>query len=207
MLKSAQRLTLAALLAAASSCGQAPTPEAADLAAAATADAGAFEAFDEACTGVGDLSESLPKAKQKGWIEFTPTDESTLDDYRKMLLDGSPLDRPEVVLLRKNSNRAEIVMWETRTLSGSDYVCNCDVLERSAPGLDLNGLKNWAKVSIEARQIDDSPEYQDLLGGRFANGAGGKATAYFASERGPNEPLQGLVITIARSSFAPKGKR
>ena len=128
-----------------------------------------------------------------------------LDSYGKMLLSGGPMDRPEVVFLRKNSNRAEIVMWEVRTLSGSNYIFNCEVVEKKVKNLDLIALGEWAKVPISERQIEDSPTYQDMEGGRFANGAGGKATAYFNSKQTSGDSLTGLIIHIVRSSFPAEG--
>ncbi len=107
--------------------------------------------------------------------------------------------------MRKNSNRAEIAMWEVKTLTGSDYLFHCEVVEENAPGLDLQALKAWAQVPIEIRQIDDSPEYHDLAGGRFAKSGGGKATAYFASSRGPRQTLSGLIVSNFRSSFPEEG--
>ncbi|WP_100259004.1 hypothetical protein [Qipengyuania seohaensis] len=187
------------------SCGNASTPSQADLAAAAESDKGAFEAFDEACLGKGDLSASLPVAKDNGWIEFTPAADSMMGKHREMLLDGPAFDRPEVVFLRKNANRAQIAMWETTTLSGSDYIFNCEVVEPDAQGLDLAALEAWANVPIEERQIDDSPIYYDLTGGRFADGGGGKATAYFTSGDGPRETLTGLNLHTFRSSFPEEG--
>lgn len=127
-----------------------------------------------------------------------------LDDYGKMLLSGPVLDRPEVIFLRKNANRAEIVMWETRTLTRSDYIFQCEVIDRNATGLDQAALEDWAKVPIEVRQTGDSPEYLDLKGGRFAEGGGGKATAFFTDERKPNQILTGLQISNFRSSFPEK---
>ena len=195
-------LSLGLALLATAACGAAPTPTAEELAAAAVSDQGAFEAFDESCLGVGDLSSSLSKVKEQGWIEFTPPADSMLDRHREMLLDGPAIDRPEVVFLRKNSNRAQIVMSETTTLSGSDYIFHCEVVEEKVPSLDLAALDKWAGVPIKVRQIDDSPEYHDLFGGRFANGGGGKATAYFTPGEGPRETLAGLVVNNFRSSFA-----
>ena len=189
----------------ATACSAASEPSPEDLAAAATADAGAFEAFDEACLGEGDLSVSLPRAKEKGWIEFTPPAGSMMDKHREMLLDGPAFDRPEVVLLRKNSNRAQIAMWETTTLSGSDYIFQCEVVEPDAEKLDLAALKAWANVPIEERQIEDSPIYYDLMGGRFAHGGGGRATAYFTTGNGPRETLSGLNVHTFRSSFPEEG--
>ncbi len=183
-------------------CGAAPTPTAAELAAAADSDLGAFEAFDENCFGVGDLNASLSEAKQQGWVEFTPPADSVLEKHRDMLLDGPVFDRPEVVFLRKNSNRAQVVMWETRTLSRSDYIFHCEVVEETASTLDLAALEEWTNVPIEVRQIDDSPEYHDLVGGRFANGGGGRATAYFTTGQGQRETLAGLIVHNFRSSFA-----
>lgn len=119
-----------------------------------------------------------------------------------MLLDGPTFDRPEVVLLRKNSNRAEIAMWESTTLSGSDYIFHCEVVEESAEGLDRAALGEWAGVPIEERQVDDSPVYYDLKGGRFADGLGGGATAYFSSNLSEFETLRGLIVSTVRSSFS-----
>ncbi|MDN3645067.1 hypothetical protein QWY75_02465 [Pontixanthobacter aestiaquae] len=175
------------------------------MAIAAKADQGSFEAFDEVCLGTGDLEASLPRAKEKGWAEFSPAADSMLGKHKEMLLDGPAIDRPEVVLLRKNSNRAEIIMWETRTLSQSDYIFNCEVVEEKAPNLDLDALKEWANVPIEERQVDDSPIYYDLVGGRFADSGGGRATAYHTTGDGPRETLSGLNVHNFRSSFPEEG--
>lgn len=125
--------------------------------------------------------------------------------HKAMLLDGPVFDRPEVVLLRKDSNRAQIAMYEVRTLRGTDYILHCEVVEESAADLDLTALEEWADVPIKLRQIDDSPEYYDLTGSRFADGGGGKATAYFSSSTGQYETLVGLIVYTVRSSFPEEG--
>ena len=198
-------LSIAVTASLAAACSAASEPNQEDLVAAASADAGAFEAFDEACLGEGDLSASLPRAKASGWIEYTPASESMMGKHRKMLLDGPAFDRPEVVFLRKNSNRAEIAMWETTTLSGSDYIFNCEVVDATATEIDVVALKEWSDVPIDERQVDDSPVYYDLKGGRFATGGGGKATAYFTSGTGPGETLAGLNVHTFRSSLPEEG--
>ena len=188
----------------ATACSAASEPSEDDLASAAAAGAGAFEAFDEACLGEGDLSASVPRAEDQGWTEFTPSSDSMMGKHREMLLDGPVFDRPEVVFLRKNSNRAQIALWETRTLSGSDYIFHCEVVEADASELDLTALQEWAKTPIEERQIDDSPVYYDLKGGRFADGIGGDATAYFSSNLSEYQTLRGLIVSTNRSSFSEK---
>ena len=193
-------IALAVPLVTARSAASEPSQE--DLAAAAAADAGALEAFDEACLGEGDLSASLPKAKENGWVEFTPPAESMMGKHREMLRDGPAFDRPETAFLRKNSNRAEIAMWETTTLSGSDYIFECEVVEADAAELDLAALEAWAEVPIKERQIDDSPVYYDLEGGRFSDGLGGNATAYFSANTSEYQTLRGLIVSTNRSSFS-----
>ncbi len=148
------------------------------------------------------MRASLPRAKESGWIEFTPPSDSMMGKHREMLLDGPPFDRPEAIFLRNNFNRAEIAMWETRTLLGSDYIFHCEVVEADATELDLSALEAWAKVPIVERQIDDSPVYYDLNGGRFADGLGGDATAYFSSELSEFQTLRGLILSTNRSSFS-----
>ena len=187
-------------------CDQpAATPDADDFAASASAEDGAFQAFDEACLGSGDLADVLPRVEAEGWSEFTPPEGSPLADYRELLLEGPAFDRPEFAFLRKNENRATIVLVEIRTLRGDNYIFHCEVYEEAAAGLDMAALEDWAQVPIETRQIDDSPEYQDLTGGRFRNGLGGNATAYFADQRSEYQPVAGLIISTDRSNMTLEG--
>ncbi len=181
----------------------ADVPTAEDLRQSAAASDGAFSAADEVCVGDGDLSDTLARATDRGWREFEPAEGSMMSKLRAAYLeDGEPRD--EVVLLRKNENRAQVLLFQTNTLLGSEYIHHCEAIEQGAAGLDERALRSWAAVPIETRQVDDSPVYFDLKGGRFANNIGGKATAYYLPRStNPRWPSEGLIVSFARSNLSP----
>jgi hypothetical protein len=182
-------------------------PTAEDMRLSAAASDGAFAAADEVCVGDGDISDSLARATEAGWKQFEPPDGSMMSKLRAASLEGFEYPSPEIVLLRKNENRAEVVLFQLPTLRGSEYIHHCDVIERTATQLDEGALRAWAAVPIETRQVDDSPVYFDLKGGRFASNVGGKATAsYVPRGSDPRWPAEGLMISFMRSNLRPKGE-
>mgnify|MGYP003575688803 CR=1 FL=1 len=176
---------------------QVPTPE--ELQKSASAREGAFAAADEVCVGEGGLAESLARAIDRGWKAFEPAEGSMMSRLRQAYLEGGDVPRPDVVLLRKDRNRAQILLFQLTTLRGTRYIHNCDVIEQAAEGLDEEVLRSWAAVPVEARQIGDSPVSFDLKGGRFASNV--SASAYFVPRGGTGDwPAEGLIVSFMRSN-------
>lgn len=177
------------------------TPAAEDMQASAAARDGAFAAADEVCVGEGDISDSLARATRAGWSQFEPPQGSMMSRMKAAYLDGGDVPRPEVIFLRKNENRAEIVLFQLTTLLRSAYMHQCDVIERTAANLDEAALRSWAGDPIETRQVDNSPVYFDLRGSRFANNVGGNATAYYVPPGSGSQDFgEGLIVSFSRGS-------
>ena len=153
--------------------------------------------------GDGDITDSLARAKKAGWNQFEPLPGSMMSKLREMYSDSDDLGRGKVILLRKNQNRANILLFQKTTLTGSKYIHECNVYEEAAAGLDEKALRTWAAVPIEIRQVEDSPVYFDLVGGRFANSGSVSATVYF-SRGSSSEVDKGLIISLMRSNLSPK---
>jgi hypothetical protein len=192
-------LLLLTVLNGCSASAQQPTPK--DLSLAASASAGVFEATDEVCIGDGDISASLERAVKSGWTKFEPHEGTMLSKVRDIYLDDS-LTSLEVIMLRKNENRASILLAQDSSYLSNRYMRFCDVYDENAKYLDEAALQKWAAVPLKPTMSANS---FDIEGGRFSGKQKNLTTVAFYEQPEGRSPVKGLVLKSLRTNSVPEG--